>query len=299
MVEFPARTTFDSWRVTNQILATKTQQKWWMPKILGKTHQVLTKSHGHRPISAISSSPRGSFSHPPDAVRGTPACCYTSWRVATGGKAMGSVCHGGCRGDSPIVMVITRQHGWTWPVVFDDPGWFTYCKWWANYDITRWYTPHTPLLWQCKFGRTFETMGFPVSEKLEGLHGMRNPRSLSGRGQTGHFYIRSWGIIWVPDSFLFQDWWNFPYIYIYLFISLYLYLYLCLYYAYIYICVCVCVKYVYIYIYIVRHNYSIYIPQSLSELIREKIVPKGMVKLALSFAGHSRGASLQIPVSWW
>lgn len=112
-----------------------------MPKILGKTHQVLTKSHGHRP-SSISSTPRGSFSHPPDAVRGTPACCYTSWRVATGGKAMGSVCHGGCRGDSPIVMVITRQHGWTWPVVFDDPGWFTYCKWWANYDITRWYTPH-------------------------------------------------------------------------------------------------------------------------------------------------------------
>ena len=55
--------------------------------------------------------------------------------------------------------------------------------------------------------------------------------------------------------------------------------------------------YVYIYIYIVGHNYSIYIPQSLSELIREKILPKGMVKLALSFVGHSRGASLQVPVS--
>jgi hypothetical protein len=60
----------------------------------------------------------------------------------------------------------------------------------------------------------------------------------------------------------------------------------------------ICYMYVFIYyIYIVGHNYSIYIPQSLSELIRQKILPKGMVKLALSFVGHSRGASLQVPVS--
>ena len=129
MVEFPARTTFDSWRVTNQIWATKRQQKW----VDAQNPWENTPGFWPNPTAIGQSRP----------YRPRLAVLFRILRTPFEARLLAATHPGADVVEIlPLSWVITRQHGWTWPVVFDDPGWFTYCKWWANYDITRWYTPH-------------------------------------------------------------------------------------------------------------------------------------------------------------